>query len=541
MTINYTTLLGLAKPVTGTEANTWGDAVNDQITDLLDSAVAGAATISLTAGNVTLTSTNGAADQARMAILILTGTPGTTRNVVAPSKSKTYIVVNQSDSSAVVKGSATTGVTVRSGQAATCVWNGTDFEIVASGDVDGPASATNTAVPTFDGTTGKLIQNNSGVTIAANVVTATGFTGALNGTVGATTPTTVVATQIDITAQGDLRLQDTTGGQYVALQAPSTLAANYTLTFPGDDGTAGQALITDGTGVLSFSSLTVGDVVGPASATDNAIARFDLATGKLIQNSLVTVADDGAITAPGVSSVIPFYYANQAAFPSASTYHGAVAHSHADGAMYFAHAGVWTRMLNDGGPLGTPSSGTVTNLTGTASINVNGTVGATTPSTGAFTNFTASGTASFTSTGAVVVSSGTTGQRPTPATAMFRFNTTTVKFEGYNGTVWGSIGGGATITNDTTTASNVFPAFLNATSGEATDLFTSNARLLYKPSTGELQSTALVASNGIVVNSATVAADYTISSGNNAMSAGPVTINSGIVVTVSSGSVWVVV
>jgi len=198
-------------------------------------------------------------------------------------------------------------------------------------------------------------------------------------------------------------------------------------------------------------------------------------------------------------------------------------------------------MLNDGGPLGTPSSGTVTNLTGTASINVNGTVGATTPSTGAFTNFTASGTASFTSTGAVVVSSGTTGQRPTPATAMFRFNTTTVKFEGYNGTVWGSIGGGATITNDTTTASNVFPAFLNATSGEATDLFTSNARLLYKPSTGELQSTALVASNGIVVNSATVAADYTISSGNNAMSAGPVTINSGIVVTVSSGSVWVVV
>lgn len=541
MTINYTTLLGLALPVTGTEANTWGDAVNDQITALLDSAVAGAVTINLTAGNVTLTTTNGAANEARMAILLLTGTPSTTRNVVAPSQSKTYIVINQSNASAVIKGSATTGATVQAGQAATCVWNGTDFEIVASGDVDGPASATNSAVPTFDGTTGKLLKDNSGVTIAAGVVTASGFSGPLNGTVGASTPTTVVATQVDITAQGNLRLQDTTGGQYVAMQAPSTLAANYTLTFPGDDGTAGQVLTTDGTGVLSFSTPVSGDVVGPASATDNAIARFDLATGKLIQNSLVTIADDGAITAPGVSSVIPFYYANQAAFPSASTYHGAIAHSHADGAMYFAHAGVWVRMLNDSGPLGTPSSGTVTNLTGTASININGTVGAATANTGAFTNFTASGTASFTSTGAVRVSSGTTAERPTPATAMFRFNTSTVKFEGYNGTVWGSIGGGATIANDTTTATNLFPAFLNATSGEAADLFTSNAKLLYKPSTGELQSTVLVAGNGIVVNSSIIAENYMVGTNYNAMSSGPVTINAGVTVTVSAGSTWAVI
>ena len=112
------------------------------------------------------------------------------------------------------------------------------------------------------------------------------------------------------------------------------------------------------------SSTATGDVVGPSSATDNAITRFDLATGKLIQNSLVTVADDGAITAPQVGSIIPFYFANQAAFPSAATYHGALAHSHADGAMFFAHGGSWVRILDNGGPLGTPSSGTATNLTG---------------------------------------------------------------------------------------------------------------------------------------------------------------------------------
>ena len=68
--------------------------------------------------------------------------------------------------------------------------------------------------------------------------------------------------------------------------------------------------------------------------------------------------------AENAGSIIPFYFANQAAFPSASTYHGAIAHSHADGAMYFAHSSAWVRMLNDSGPLGTPSSGTATNLTG---------------------------------------------------------------------------------------------------------------------------------------------------------------------------------
>jgi hypothetical protein len=119
--------------------------------------------------------------------------------------------------------------------------------------------------------------------------------GTVDGTtIGATTPSTVVATQVDITAQGDLRLQDTTGGQYVALQAPGTIATSYTLTLPVDDGTSGQALITDGSGVLSWSSAASGDVYGPASATDNAVARYDGTTGKIIQNSAVTIGDDGA-------------------------------------------------------------------------------------------------------------------------------------------------------------------------------------------------------------------------------------------------------
>jgi len=113
----------------------------------------------------------------------------------------------------------------------------------------------------------------------------------------------------------------------------------------------------------NFTNLNTDKVQGGASSTDNAVARYDSTTGKLLQNSLVTIADDGAITAPSVGSVIPFYYANQAAFPSAATYHGAIVHSHADAAKYFAHSSAWVEMLKSGGALGTPASGTLTNCT----------------------------------------------------------------------------------------------------------------------------------------------------------------------------------
>ena len=200
--------------------------------------------------------------------------------------------------------------------------------------------------------------------------------------------------------------------------------------------------------------------------------------------------------------------------------------------------------LAAGAILGTPASGTVTNLTGTASININGTVGATTATTGAFTTIngtilTATADSSFTSTGALTISKGTTAQRPTAASGMLRFNTTTTEFEGYNGTAWASVGGAA-LSNDTSTATDVFPLFANATTGTASTLFTGNASLLYKPSTGEFKARVPVASNGIVVNSQTVATSYTIAAGFSAMSAGPITLSGGAVVTLSSGSRWVV-
>lgn len=107
-----------------------------------------------------------------------------------------------------------------------------------------------------------------------------------------------------------------------------------------------------------------------------------------------------------------------------------------------------------------------------------------------------SGAAAFNGTDAVKVPSGTVAQRVSTSTGAFRFNTDYGKFEGYNGTSWGSVGGGAT-------------------GGGNNAVF--------------------------MENDITVTANYTITSGKNALTAGPITINSGITVTIPSGSVWTVV
>ncbi len=190
-----------------------------------------------------------------------------------------------------------------------------DMQTGASGDTFTLTTVNSTTVDTTnlevtnlkakDGTAAGSIADATGVvTLGSSVLTTADINGGTidNASIGATTPSTVRSTQVDIVAQGDLRLQDTTGGEFVALQAPSALASSYTLTLPVDDGTAGQALITDGSGVLSWSTAASGDVYGPASATDNAVARYDGTTGKIIQNSAVTIGDDGATVIAANSS-----------------------------------------------------------------------------------------------------------------------------------------------------------------------------------------------------------------------------------------------
>lgn len=99
----------------------------------------------------------------------------------------------------------------------------------------------------------------------------------------------------------------------------------------------------------------------------------------------------------------------------------------------------------------------------------------------------------FNSSGAVTLPVGTTAQEPTPAVGMIRFNSDTVQFEGYNGTIWSGIGGAAG------------------------------------------------AGGAIVTNKKLASVSYTIDATENGFSVGPITIADGVTITVDPDSIWVII
>ena len=107
-------------------------------------------------------------------------------------------------------------------------------------------------------------------------------------------------------------------------------------------------------------------------------------------------------------------------------------------------------------------------------------------------------------------------------------------------TSWGAVASPPSLSNDTSTASNLYPIFAAATTGTPSTIYTSNAQYLFKPSTGELSVKAPRGYNGVFVNSQTVTEAYTITSSDNGLSAGPITVTTGSI-TVSSGAVWTIV
>lgn len=178
------------------------------------------------------------------------------------------------------------------------------------------------------------------------------------------------------------------------------------------------------------------------------------------------------------------------------------------------------------------TTGTAGNVTGTVAI-LNGGTGQST----AVTGFNA--LAPTTTKGDLIVNNGTSNIRQAVGADTYVL---TANSSAATGISWApASGSGATITNDTTTATNVYPTFAAATSGSLSTIYTGNTKLLYKPSTGELTSSEVVASNGLFVNNQTISANYTIPAGSTAISGGPITVASGVAVTVSTGARWVTV
>ena len=128
MPSSYTPSLRLVLPVTGELVGTWGDTANVGLTALVDSSVAGTASVAMSDANYTLSVANGAADESRQMFITLTGSLTATRNVVCPTASKLYFVTNSTTGgfSIVFKTSAGTGITVPNGARMVLYCNGTN-------------------------------------------------------------------------------------------------------------------------------------------------------------------------------------------------------------------------------------------------------------------------------------------------------------------------------------------------------------------------------------------------------------------------------
>lgn len=181
MATTYTSLLGLALPTTGELQGTWGDTVNQEITSLLDTAVAGTTTLS-TDADVTLTTTTGAANQARSAVLLFSGARTAIRTVTAPAHSKAYVVINSTTGGfpVIVNGvGPTTGVSIPAGVRALIAWNGSDFLIVALSSPRVTTIADGTSITVNADTTDIAVQANTQAvgTLTMNAPTGTPING----------------------------------------------------------------------------------------------------------------------------------------------------------------------------------------------------------------------------------------------------------------------------------------------------------------------------------------------------------------------------
>jgi hypothetical protein len=527
--------------------------------------------------------------------------------------------------------------------------------------------AFNALAPSQTGNTGKYL-----TTDGTNSSWATNPLGTVTS-VAATAGTGISVTGSPITTSGTLNITNTAPDQTVSIASGTGISATgtypaFTVTNTAPD----QVVALTGAGTTTvtgtYPSFTitstdskVGDVVGPASATDNAIARYDLTTGKLIQNSLVIVDDTGATTgittlSASTSVTTPVVQASNSGGLSLKNSVGTTQMSVGAGGGDNMSINVSTNLNGANAQIDISPTGTGhvhIKPTGTGSLEIapsnvgtfdNMTIGATTPKaiTGTIitaTTFVGSGASltgvvtSVTGTSPVASSGGATPAISMPAatTSVNGYLTSTdwTTFNNKsntNGTVtsvaaltlgttgtdlsstvatgtttpvitlqvptasatnrgalssadWTTFNnkGSGTVTSvtgtapvvssggvtpaismaaattsvngyltstDWTTFNNKAPAVTYTSTyvpyGQGTTTPALSANFTYDPTLKNLSAPQVRASNGIVVNSKTVSASYSIASGDSAMSVGPVTVATGQTVTVASGSRWVV-
>lgn len=413
---------------------------------------------------------------------------------------------------------------------------------------------------------------------------------------------------------------------YTDTRARASVSAGTGITYDSATGVVTNAApdqtvaLTGGTGISTsgtYPNFTItntspslgGDVVGPSSATDNAVARYDATTGKLIQNSLVLIGDTGSVTGVNALTAESLTVNNNATLGSSNTDTldvrsrivsdldpesnnakdiGSSGRNWRDGffgrnlstvnlevtgtTSFDGSQGTSGQVLTSAGTGATPTwttptTGTVTSVGGTGTVNgisLSGTV----TSSGNLTLGGALTGVDLTTqvTGTLPIANGGTGQ--TTAVAAFdALAPTTTKGDlivndgsdnvrlavGTNayvltadsttasGVKWAAVAAGTTVSDDTTTNATYYPTFSTATSGTYSVATVSSTKLTYNPSLGDLTSTQLAASNGIMFTNQTISTSVTFPTGYDGISGKNSTIASGVTVTVPSGASWTIV
>ena len=233
------TPLGVELMATGENAGTWGTKTNTNL-NIIEQISGGYVELSIAggAGTQAVDKTDGGTGSAvATRVIKFTGTISGNRVITFPVLTENFYLINNGTS-----GSYTVQLKAASGSGATVTW-GTgdkDWKLVYFDGVSTNTGVYEIALASPPGGSNTQVQfNNSGA-----------FGGSEN--------LVWDGTNLQIGDQGDLRLGDADNSNYVALQAPATVGSNVTLTLPDNDGDADQFLKTNGSGVLSFATVSGG-------------------------------------------------------------------------------------------------------------------------------------------------------------------------------------------------------------------------------------------------------------------------------------------
>lgn len=398
--------------------------------------------------------------------LLVTGSAGVSRNIIAPASSKIYIVSNTADAAVVLKTSTSTGLTIPAGITQFAYYNGTDFIAVSQ-----PYDADLKAIADLS-STGLIARTGSGTAAVRTITASTGIT-VTNGDGVAGNPTVAVST-VPV-ANGGTNITSYTVGDLLYASGTTTLSKLA-------DVDTGNALISGGTNTAPSW--------GKIGLTTHVTGTLPVANG-----------GTGTTTSTGSGSVV----LSSAPTLSSPTFTTPV--------------------------LGTPSSGTLTNCT---SLPIDaGTTGTLPVSRGGSGVTTLTGLAYGNGTSAFTAASA--------AQVVAVIGSTYVA----NATYATSAGSATTATSATNLAggaANRIP--YQSGSGATTFLAAPSAAgtaVVYNGSTIGWTEVAVAYANGAVYeNSQTITSNYTMTTGKNGQSAGPITIDTGVTVTIPTDSNWVI-